>query len=459
MDKPVNRRDFLNRLGVTVGAAAATAAGAAGYVAGPRPAGAAVPPKGNVPDKPVKFGHMTFLTGPGASLGIPMLRGHTLAAEEINAEGGFLGKRKIETITADEAAGTDGNVKEFTRMKLSEGIDFFSGIVSSGNSLALCHLSEQLKFMTFFIDGCSDRVFEVEVPNPKYTFRVTNILSSDAISCMIVAARTWSGVRRISHVNPDYAYGRFEYEHAKVAGEKLYGGSEVVSEGWPKLFTTDFSPHITKILSAKPDLVFTSLWGGDYVAFYKQGLRLGLFDKVKFVSNIALGGPPGQTEKDHPEGVVAGVHANYHFSLPSPLNKQFVERYHKRWKEYPSFESEGAYTAVYLLKAAIEKANKLVGGWPDDEAIITTLEGLTIASPAGYIHIRQNDHQGLKDVVLGYSKNVPEYPFPVWDPDRIVTFPITSVTAPPGWPRPGEGHDDPSAVYNWIKETWPTLPA
>ena len=97
------------------------------------------------------------------------------------------------------------------------------------------------------------------------------------------------------------------------------------------------------------------------MAFYKQGLRFGLFDKVKFVSNIAMGGPPGQTEKDHPEGVVAGVHANYHFSLPSPLNKQFVERYHKRWKEYPSFESEGAYTAVYLLKAAIEKANKLVG--------------------------------------------------------------------------------------------------
>ena len=38
------------------------------------------------------------------------------------------------------------------------------------------------------------------------------------------------------------------------------------------------------------------------------------------------------------------------------------------------------------------------------------LEGLTIASPAGYIHIRQNDHQGLKDVVLGYSKNCARVP-------------------------------------------------
>jgi branched-chain amino acid transport system substrate-binding protein len=55
-----------------------------------------------------------------------------LAAEEINAEGGLLGKRKIETITADEAAGTDANVKELRRMKLSEGIDLFTGVISSG---------------------------------------------------------------------------------------------------------------------------------------------------------------------------------------------------------------------------------------------------------------------------------------------------------------------------------------
>ena len=60
------------------------------------------PAKGNIPDTPYKSGHMTFLTGPAAVLGDPSLKGHILAAEEINAEGGLLGKRKIETITADE---------------------------------------------------------------------------------------------------------------------------------------------------------------------------------------------------------------------------------------------------------------------------------------------------------------------------------------------------------------------
>ena len=108
MKRPVDRRTFLNGLGVAVGA---VAAGSTTYFAGPRPANAAIKVKGNVPDKPFKTGHITFLTGPANLLGEPGRKGHLLAAEEINAEGGFLGKRKIETIMADEAAGTDANVK------------------------------------------------------------------------------------------------------------------------------------------------------------------------------------------------------------------------------------------------------------------------------------------------------------------------------------------------------------
>src|SRR5262245_28543220 len=118
MNEPssVNRRDLLSALGVTVGG---TGLAAAGLVAGPQLVRAATEaPKGKIPDTPFKTGHMTFLTSAAAVLGEPSLKGHTLAAEEINAQGGLLGKRKIVTITADEAAGTDANVKELRRMKI-----------------------------------------------------------------------------------------------------------------------------------------------------------------------------------------------------------------------------------------------------------------------------------------------------------------------------------------------------
>src|ERR687892_391784 len=231
----VTRRKFLNGLSVTVGAAGVAAApGAAPYSAGPRFGHAAPAFKGDTPDTPYKAGHITSLTGPANLLGEPGRQGHILAAEEINAEGGLLGKRKIETIFADEAAGTDANVKELRRMKLSENIGLFTGIISSGNTPALGPVAEELKILTLFNDGCTDFLFDKAVPKPKYTFRVTNIQSADGVTAAIGAATHWPKVRRIASLQPDYSYGRNVFEHFVLALGKLVPGIEVVSESWPK---------------------------------------------------------------------------------------------------------------------------------------------------------------------------------------------------------------------------------
>jgi branched-chain amino acid transport system substrate-binding protein len=312
--------------------------------------------------------------------------------------------------------------------------------------------------LTIFVDGCTDFLFDKAVPNPHYIFRITNIQSADGATCALAVAQTWPNVKKIAHIHPDYSYGRNAFDHFGIIMKKLLPKSEVVSEGWPKLGTTDFSSHITKAIAAKPDLLVSSVWGGDYVAMYKQALQYGLFEKMKFATTLALGVAPHAIGKDHPEGVIAGVHANYHFTFPRgnlwPPNKTFVEKYYARWKEYPNFQAEGAYTATYMLKTAIEKANRFTGGWPDDDAIISQLEGMGYAGPAGYVYIRPDNHQGYKDALTGFSKNVPEYPFPILDPDRIISIPIRNITAPPGWPK-----GDPTSTYTWIDQTWPTVKA
>ena len=351
--------------------------------------------------------------------------------------------------------------KSFAGMKLAENIDLFTGVISSGNSPALGPVCEELNLLSIFTDGCTDFLFDKAVPNPKYLFRITNIQSADGITAAIGAAQAWPNVRKIAHLHPDYSYGRNAAEHFTLAIERLLPGTQTVSENWPALGTSDFTAHITKVLSSEPDLLFTSVWGGDYVAFYKQALRYGLFDKMKVATTLALGVAPHAIGKDHPEGVLAGVHANYHFTYPGgdrwPINKAFVERYYKHWNEYPNFQSEGAYTALYMLKTAIERANKLTGGWPEDEAIIGQLEGLGFDAPSGYLYIRPDNHQGYKDTVTGFSKNLQNYPFPVWDPDRIITIPVRNITAPPGWPKPGTTHNESTAAANWLKTTWPKL--
>src|SRR5207245_8483463 len=201
----VKRRDFLSTLGVSVGATRAWA-GAALPVVGV--AHAQDKPKGNIPDKPYRIGHMTFFTGAAAVLGEPMYKGQLLAAEEINATGGFLGKRKIEILKADENAGTDANVKELRRLKLSENIDFFCGITSSGNTPALGPVAEELKVLTMFVDGCTDFLFDKAVPNPHYIFRITNMQSADGVTCALGIAQTWPKTNRVAHIHADSSYGR-----------------------------------------------------------------------------------------------------------------------------------------------------------------------------------------------------------------------------------------------------------
>src|SRR6476619_8568843 len=222
-----SRRGFLNTLGVAVGGAGVAGAG---LIGGARVLKAAPePPQGQIPDTPLKVGHMTFLTSAAAVLGEPSLKGHTMAAEEINAHGGLLGKRKIETITADEAAGTDANVKELRRMKLDAEIDMFTGVISSGNSPALGPVAEELSVLTLLTDGCTDFLFDKAVPNPKYVFRIPNIQSADGLTDAIGVAQTWPQVRKIAHIHPDYSYGRNASEHFTLALERLIPGTEVVS--------------------------------------------------------------------------------------------------------------------------------------------------------------------------------------------------------------------------------------
>src|SRR5437867_8256433 len=223
----VTRRSFLSSLGVTAGATFAAAASGAVSVAGVAQAQTA--PKGNIPATPYKIGHMTFFTGPAAVLGEPMYKGNLLAAEEINAQGGLLGKRKIEILKADEAAGTDANVKELRRLKLSEKIDMFMGITSSGNTPALGPIAEELKLLTIFVDGCTDFLFDKAVPNPRYIFRITNIQSADGSTCALAVAQTWPDVKKVAHIHPDYAYGRNCYDHFSIVTKKLLPHPQSVS--------------------------------------------------------------------------------------------------------------------------------------------------------------------------------------------------------------------------------------
>ena len=116
--------------------------------------------------------------------------------------------------------------------------------------------------------------------------------------------------------------------------KKMMPGAQVVSEGWPKLGTTDFTSHITKAISAKPDLLVSSVWGGDYVAMYKQALRYDMFKKMKFASTSRSASrrtPSGRTtRKGRSRACTRTTTSTTRRREPWPLNTEFVKKYYDR---------------------------------------------------------------------------------------------------------------------------------
>src|SRR5206468_4438386 len=99
--------------------------------------------------------------------------------------------------------------------------------------------------------GCTDFLCDKAVPNPHYSFRITNMQSADGVTGALAAAMTWPKTKKIAHIHPDYSYGRNAFDHFRIVMKKMVPGAETVSEAWPKLGTTDFSSHITKTIDRK----------------------------------------------------------------------------------------------------------------------------------------------------------------------------------------------------------------
>ena len=95
------------------------------------------------------------------------------------------------------------------------------------------------------------------MPKPKYVFRLTNIQSADGITAAIGAAQGVAAGPSSRPIHPDYSYGRNVQSISSLAIERLFP-ARVGVRNWPKLGTTDFTAHITKLISKSGLLISAS---------------------------------------------------------------------------------------------------------------------------------------------------------------------------------------------------------
>ena len=433
MSNEILRRKFLMYMGA-VALSAALLVGPPGVATK-----AMAQAKRSIPTTPIRIGEVTFLTGAAAApFGIPGDNTYKMLADVINKEGGILG-RKIELLSKDEAGGVDAQVKLCRKLILEDKVDVVLGYISSASCLAVLPIADELGGLIVAYDCGTQELMEgtkspFEVPKFKLGFRSKAHLGIDNIGLALFIKKYYPKIKSIAGINQDYAWGRDSWLIFETAMKKLMPQVKVVKTLWPPLGNTDYTAHISALMGAEPDVVHSSLWGGDAVTFTKQAIGMGFFKKIRMA--YSRGEPyPQEVGKEFPEGQIICCAGTHYFLYPphdkSPLNKWFVDEYHKRYGKYPTYPCYHAYQAIYAYKHAVEKAAKLVGGWPSIDEIAKAMTGLTFPTPSGTLTIRE-DHNGIEDVLVGITKLTPKYPFPILDPKRLEVFPASQVNAPVG---------------------------
>ena len=356
-------------------------------------------------EEPIKIGCMYVMSGKLGGYGKSGWQAAQLAIDEINAAGGILG-RKVEAMIEDEKAKPEIGVQIAKKYILKDKVDFILGPTASSVGLAVSDVGRQYKTIVVVTQSATD-VLTGEKFHP-YQFSVlSNALMHARSGALLMADKPY---KRWACIGPDYSYGHSSWDVFKAKMQELRPDVEFVAELFPKLMTADFTPYINKLIEAKPEAVWSPLWGGDAVTFIKQGLPFKIFDQMKFAFPVGASQevlvPVG---KDMPEGI--SMSARYFFTSPkSEMNRRFVKDYYDRFQEYPSYMAEESYAGVYFIKAAVERA-----GTTEADKVIEAVERepLAFETPEGWKIIRAGDHLVVEDVVWGETTYSEEYGFAV----------------------------------------------
>jgi len=359
------RREFLKMAG---GAAAVGIASA--------PAGARAQAKKGVPADPVKIGVLAIRAGIAAPVGAAGLRGTEWWAERVNKAGGILG-RQVQLVVEEESTPKD-TVERYRKLILQDKVEAVIGGISTGVTLALGPVAEEMDTPWLSWDGTTQKGVEETMPKPRWAFKsVDNEV--EAIVAGLLTPKYFKGIKTVAGIGNDYSYGHDCWETYQAVLKRYIPDVKFVLELFPKLGVTDFTSHIAAIQQSKADLLMCSFWSGDATIIMKQAAAVGLFKTMKGVFTTAGGVHDSLKKEFTPEGLLLGYNTMY-FDDPkgSALLKQFVREYKAKYNEYPPYECDHAYFCAESYKAAVEKAYAAAGKWPSKAEVVKALEGIEV---------------------------------------------------------------------------------
>ena len=320
----------------------------------------------------------------------PYRKGMELAAMEVNAAGGVLG-RKIEIVSRDDNGVPGDAVRAAEELLTREKVALLMGTFASNVGLAVADLAKRRQVLFIAAEPLTDKL--VWENGNKYTFRLR--ASTYMQTAMLVPEAVKVGKKRWAIVYPNYEYGQAATNAFKEQMKARQGADlEFIEQAVP-LGKIEPGAVVQALADARPDAIFSSLFGPDLSRFVREGELRGLF-KDRPVFNL-LGGEPEYLDPLKDEAPTGWFVTGYPwYAIDTPEHKRFREAYQKQFNDYPRLGSVVGYSAVKSAAAALARA-----GSTDTDKLVAAMKGLTFESPFGKVTFRAIDHQSTRGAYIG----------------------------------------------------------
>lgn len=325
----------------------------------------------------IKLGNSSPLTGPVSIYGVTANNGMKLAIDEINAEGGILGK-EIQWIEYDDKGEITEAVTNYNKL-VEDGVDAVFGGITSKPTLAMAEASVNDGIVFITATGTQDNITDGK-PNV-YRVAFTDPFQGEILARFSKTNLEAGTAAILRNQSSDYSMGISDV-FVEIAEEL---GLEIVADESYGDNDTDFKAQLTNIKGQNPDVLLIP----DY---YEKVALIAPQVREAGIDAILLGADGWDTvlsvlDESSYSALENSYFANQ-FTLedPSETVQEFITNYKEEYGEDPStFAAEG-YDTVYLYKQAVEEA-----GTTEWDAVIEALAGIQFDGITGSFAFDENN--------------------------------------------------------------------
>lgn len=339
-------------------------------------------------DESVKVGILYSATGSMAISEGAVKDAEVLAINEINEAGGVLGK-KLEYVAEDGASEPSTFATKAEKLIDQDKVAAVFGCWTSASRKAVKPVFEEYGSLLWYpiqyegMEASSNIVYTGAAPNQQIVPAIDYLIEE--------------GYKSFFLLGSDYVFPRTA--NMIINAQCKAKGVSVVGEEYAQMDQTDFSSIISKIEAAKPDVIINTLNGTGNLSFFKQMNEKNYTADDYMTMSFSIAEEEVKTIgadilKNHM------VSWNYYMTTDTPENDAFVKAYKDAYgaERVTSDPAEAAYDAVYLWKAAVEKAGSF-----DAADVIKAVEdgGISFTAPEGEVELDGENHHLVKPVRIG----------------------------------------------------------